>query len=98
MKEVSLGLEKDWTDLPREIHFEQKLYYLLKDGNTYHLVSRVCPHSGGLIEFEDGELVCFVHGWSFDKHTGACINIPGKQLAEHSVIARNGELIVQIYN
>ncbi|MCR8630513.1 Rieske (2Fe-2S) protein [Paenibacillus radicis (ex Xue et al. 2023)] len=91
MKEVTIGLEKDWTDLPKEIH-------LLKDRNTYRLVSRVCPHSGGLIEFEDGELVCFVHGWSFDKHTGACINISGKQLAEHSVISRNGELIVQINN
>ncbi|NOU94262.1 Rieske 2Fe-2S domain-containing protein [Paenibacillus sp. LMG 31456] len=95
MKEISLGLVENWTELPREIQIERRSYYLLKDGNTYRLVSQVCPHAGGLVEFEDGELVCFMHGWCFDRHTGACINVPSKRLAEHSVLARDGQLFVQ---
>ncbi|MDF2962577.1 MAG: Rieske (2Fe-2S) domain protein [Paenibacillus sp.] len=95
MKEVAIGLEKDLNDLPKEIQIDQKYYYLLKDEDTYHLVSRVCPHAGALIEVEDGELVCYMHGWSFDIHNGACLNVPGKRMADNRVVTRNGELIVQ---
>ncbi|TDF99777.1 Rieske (2Fe-2S) protein [Paenibacillus piri] len=95
MKEVILGMEAEITELPYEIKIDRMFYYLLKDEESYRLVSRACPHAGALIEAEDGELVCYMHGWCFDAHTGDCLNIPGKRLDAYGVIAREGQLIAQ---
>lgn len=94
MKEVVIGVESDFADLPAEIELERSYYYLIKDrDNNYRLVSRFCPHAGYLVEAEDGEFECPLHGWTFDLQTGACLNVPSRGLKLYDVILKEGELI-----
>lgn len=93
MEEITLGSENAFTAFPAEVKLGSRLYFLLKKGDEYRLVSSICPHAGYTVEVEDGELVCPLHGWSFDIHTGACLNVPTKELAPYDVIVREGRLI-----
>jgi anthranilate 1,2-dioxygenase ferredoxin subunit len=96
MREVALGLENEMNALPKEIKIGRDYYYLVKEDDTYRLISRMCPHAGALVDAEDGEFVCFLHGWSFDARTGACLNVPGKRLEAYSVILRDGSLVAEL--
>ncbi|MEW9710969.1 Rieske (2Fe-2S) protein [Paenibacillus sp. SI92] len=96
MKEIIIGSTQDLKDLPAEIQIENRSYWILKDGDSFRLVSGRCPHAGATVECEDGELVCPMHGWTFDLHTGACLNIPGKGLQPIPVVVREGTLIAQL--
>lgn len=98
MKEIELGLEEAFTKLPAAIEIGRLSYLLLKQGDTYRLVSRSCPHAGQMVEIEDGELVCPMHGWTFDQHTGACLNVPSKGLAPYEVRVENGTLIALLHD
>ncbi|AFC33252.1 Rieske domain-containing protein [Paenibacillus mucilaginosus 3016] len=96
MKEVALGAVNEFTTFPAKVEVESKAYFVLKELDTYHLVSRTCPHAGARVEAEDGELVCPLHGWTFDEHNGACLNVPVKRLASYPVEVRDGQLIAQM--
>ncbi|MED4604106.1 Rieske (2Fe-2S) protein [Paenibacillus validus] len=96
MKEIVLGAEQQFQKLPVEVEVEQRPCFLLKDRDVYRLVSRKCPHAGQLVDIEDEELVCPMHGWSFDPHKGACLNVPARSLAAYSVVVRDGMLIAQV--
>lgn len=97
MNEIVLGpVSRFEQELPAEVELEGRPCYVLKDGETFRLVSRKCPHAGQLVDWEDGELVCPMHGWTFNPHTGVCLNIPAKGLAEFKVIQRDGELIARL--
>ncbi|MNI15233.1 Rieske [2Fe-2S] domain protein [compost metagenome] len=96
MQEYILGREQDFHKLPAEIEIGRLSYLLLSDQGTYRLVSRSCTHAGQMVEVEKDELVCPMHGWSFDLHTGACLNVPSKGLISYTVYEKNGELITQL--
>lgn len=96
MNGIVLGPVSQFDPIPAEIEVEGRPCMLLKDGSTYRVVSRKCPHAGQLVEWEDGELVCPMHGWSFNPHTGACLNVPAKGLREYSVVVQDGVLIVEL--
>lgn len=96
MHEFVLGREEDFIQFPASIEIEQLSYFLLKNKGTYLLASRVCPHMGYPVDASDGELICFLHGWNFDKKTGLCKHIPQEKLSTYPVIVRKGELIVLI--
>lgn len=92
---IELGPQEQFTDFPAEVEIENKKYWVLKNDepDSYRLVSRKCPHAGGLVDVENGELVCPLHGWEFDAHTGACLNVPTKSLTAYTVAVQNGQLI-----
>ena len=93
MRETDLGAEAEFGKLPAEVSVGRDSYYLVKDGERYRLLSRVCPHAGYLVEEEQGEFYCFMHGWSFDKTSGKCLNVPSAELASFDVVAKEGRLI-----
>ncbi|MFC5647663.1 Rieske (2Fe-2S) protein [Paenibacillus solisilvae] len=94
MNEYKLGKEKDFDHFPVPVEIESQPYYLLKNEFAYLLASRICPHMGYPVETEEGGLVCFLHGWTFDERTGICKEISHERLTTHPVFVRNGELIV----
>ena len=96
MKEYVLGIEHDFKTFPTEIEIEQQSYFLLKNDTQYLLASRVCPHMGYLIEKNDEELVCNVHGWNFDSNTGNCLFLKSEKLATFTIIQKDGQLIALI--
>jgi anthranilate 1,2-dioxygenase ferredoxin subunit len=93
MREITIGQEQSFESFPAEVKLGNELYYMVKEQETYRLLSRICPHAGGLVEVEDGEFVCPLHGWSFNLDTGACLNVPSMQMQGYAVVVRNGELI-----
>lgn len=98
MKEVLLGPEESFTKLPVEIVHEKNLYWLIqaKDQEAYRLVSGRCPHAGAIVEAEKGEFVCSMHGWTFDLHSGACLNVPTKSLTAYDVVVKEGQLFAHL--
>jgi anthranilate 1,2-dioxygenase ferredoxin component len=96
MKEIVIGSEEQFVEFPAEVQVERKPYFLIQDDDGYKLMSRVCPHAGDTVDLEDGELVCPMHGWTFEVHTGRCHNVPSAKLPTYEVTLREGNLIVQI--
>lgn len=98
MNEVILGPEQSFTKLPAEIVHDKNLFWLIQmeDGQTYRLLSSRCPHAGATVEAEKGEFVCPMHGWEFDLHSGACLNVPTKRLASYDVTVKEGQLVAHM--
>jgi anthranilate 1,2-dioxygenase ferredoxin subunit len=94
MRNIVIGLQAQFTEFPAEIQIERKPYFLMEEDEGYKLMSRVCPHSGDTVDLEDGELVCPMHGWTFEVHTGRCHNVPSAMLKTFEVHLIDGELIV----
>jgi nitrite reductase/ring-hydroxylating ferredoxin subunit len=96
MKDIVIGTIEQFTKFPAEIQVERKPYFIIKENDGYKLMSRVCPHAGDTVDLEDGELVCPMHGWTFEVHTGRCHNIPSVTLKTLEINLRDGNLIVQM--
>lgn len=96
MREVLIGPASSFTNFPAEVRLERDFYFLFEDGGTYTLMSRECPHAGYTVDLEDGELVCPLHGWTFETHTGRCQNVPSARLESYEVILRDGALFARM--
>ena len=53
--------------------YKSEKYFISKDNEKFYLVSRTCPHQGGLIINKGNKLVCPLHNWYFSA-SGECIN------------------------
>jgi anthranilate 1,2-dioxygenase ferredoxin component len=93
MKEIVIELKEQFVEFPVEIQIEGKPYFLIEEEAGYTLMSRICPHAGDTVDLEDGELVCPMHGWTFEVHTGRCHNVPSAKLKSYEVDLREGNLI-----
>ncbi|PYI51869.1 Rieske (2Fe-2S) protein [Paenibacillus flagellatus] len=91
MNEIEIGPIDRYASLPAEVRLDRDRYYLV-DNDGYKLFSRVCPHAGAMVELEDGEFVCPMHGWTFEADTGRCHNVPSAKLASYEVVLRDGVL------
>ena len=61
---VDLGEESSFTTLPTLVKVGDASYFLVRGQDGYKLLSTVCPHQGGEIMDEGGDLfVCDGHGW-----------------------------------
>lgn len=97
MREITIGTVEAFTSFPAEVTVEGKPYFLLKEGEGYALLSRRCPHAGDTVELEDGEFVCWMHGWTFEMHTGRCHNVPSARLTSFEAAAKpDGTLVVML--
>jgi len=96
MKEIVIGSKAQFTKFPTEVQIERKPYFLMEEEDGYKLMSRICPHSSAMVDLEDGELVCPMHGWTFEVHTGRCHNVPSARLTTYEVSLREGNLIVEM--
>jgi anthranilate 1,2-dioxygenase ferredoxin subunit len=96
MNEIVLGTIEQFAKFPAEVRVEHQPFFLMEADNGYKLISRICPHAGDTVELEGGELVCPMHGWTFEFHTGSCHHIPNVKLRSHEVHLRDGNLVVQM--
>ncbi|MDQ0874178.1 anthranilate 1,2-dioxygenase ferredoxin subunit [Paenibacillus sp. V4I3] len=96
MKEIIIGTIDQFTSFPSEVQVEDNLYFLTEVEGIYTLLSSVCPHAGYTVDLEDGELVCPLHGWTYEVHTGRCHNVPSARLHSYVVILRDGTLLALI--
>jgi len=96
MQQIELGAAAGYERFPAEVKIGRDHYYLTRCGDGYRLLSRVCPHAGYLVEEENEELYCFMHGWSFDKATGKCLNVPSAELASYDVEVRGDILVATV--
>lgn len=92
MAEIEFGAVQQFDAFPAELMIGGKPYFLMREDGLYSLLSRRCPHAGDTVELEDGELVCPMHGWTFEAGTGRCHNVPSARLASYPVEVRNGRL------
>ena len=61
------------TESFEEFELNSKKLILSKDEGKYYLISRTCPHQGGLINNKGGKLICPLHNWYFSP-SGKCLN------------------------
>lgn len=57
------------------VKFNGEEVALFRDGDRVFAIDAICPHAGGPLEegeYDDGVVVCPLHGWEFDLATGTC--------------------------
>ena len=91
-----LGPIPDPRDLPRSVTLEDRLYYLVHDGESFGLPGTTCPHMGGQVRLQDTQFTCQSHGWRFDSLTGRCINAPAQAMERFSVSVQDDRLRVEL--
>ncbi|QGQ99748.1 Rieske (2Fe-2S) protein [Paenibacillus psychroresistens] len=96
MTDILIGPIEHYAKFPAEIYIDRKPFYLMEEGEGYTLMSRICPHAGDTVDLEDGGLVCPMHGWTFELHTGRCQHIPSLKLTSYEVHLQEGNLIVKM--
>tara|TARA_Y100001968_G_scaffold65192_1_gene55877 strand:- start:3930 stop:6119 length:2190 start_codon:yes stop_codon:yes gene_type:complete len=57
----------------QEFELNSKKLFLSKHKEKYYLISRTCPHQGGLIINQGERLICPLHNWYFSS-SGKCLN------------------------
>ncbi len=55
------------------VNYKGKEFFITKNEDKFFLISRTCPHMGGLIQKKDKRLFCPLHNWWFYKD-GICKN------------------------
>ncbi|MGG1555381.1 Rieske (2Fe-2S) protein [Paenibacillus ferrarius] len=96
MANILLGPRDQFTASPTEVKVGGKVYFLIQEEDQYTLLSARCPHAGFTVEIEDDELVCPLHGWTFELHTGRCHNVPSARLQAYPVLEINGQLYAEL--
>lgn len=91
MSVVEIGPILDYEAFPAEVAIGHREYYLVRNQDHYRLFSRLCPHAGGTVDYEDGFFVCPMHDWSFHAEDGTCARFDTK-LREIEVEIRDGSL------
>lgn len=82
-------LRKDLvTEKYKFIEYKSKKFIISKDNQKFYLVSRTCPHQGGLIAKKANKLVCPLHNWYFSA-TGECLNSSQNALSVELEIKNN---------
>jgi CMP-N-acetylneuraminate monooxygenase len=85
------------TDFDREFHLEvdQHPYFLTRDGHQVRMFSLICPHMGGIVEKNNGFLVCPIHKWKFNRSTGKSL-VGSKDLHEIEIFINNDMIFAAI--
>ena len=94
---VSLGAEDSFRALPARITVGVGTYYLIRQNESYNLLSAACPHQGGTVEQTVDGFKCPSHGWCFGP-SGDCLNTPELPLLSYPVKIQNGHLFSPISN
>lgn len=94
---LDLGSEDAFTEFPAAIEAGGQQYFLVRTDGEYRLVSRVCPHQGGIVLRADSCFECPQHGWRFDLHSGTCLDVSHARLASVPVSVRGGHLWASVH-
>ena len=88
---MRIGLVKDFSNLPQLIKLGDEQFFLVQDGSQFKLLSILCPHMGGVVDYLGHCFTCPQHDWQFDKQTGAGIN-NSRRLTSVPVFEESGVL------
>lgn len=80
----------------RRVTRGEQSWVLFNDGGEIVAAADVCPHKGAPLsagEFEDGVVVCPLHGWEFDVRSGECVSMPEWPGLERANVTVDGELV-----
>jgi nitrite reductase (NADH) small subunit len=76
----------------------QKIALFQVDGEVL-ATTGVCPHARGPIDcgtVADKAVTCPWHGWSFDLHSGQCLEDPDLKLATYPVQVEGDDILVAL--
>ena len=94
---VDLGLESEFTKLPKEIKVGEWLYFLARSKKgVYQMLSNVCPHQAVEVVDWSGCFMCPAHGWRFEYSEGVCVNGPNAKLVGFPVTVEDGHLVAEL--
>ncbi len=94
---VDLGDESSFNDLPKLVKVGAANYFLVKSGESYRMLSTLCPHQGGEVEDVGEEVfVCDTHGYEYEKNDGRCVNNPDLRMKVFLVTQQEGRLIALV--
>lgn len=94
---VDLGKESSFAGFPAPVRVGDASYFLVRAQDGYKLLSTVCPHQGGEVMDEGGELfVCDGHGWQYEKAEGTCVSRPDFRMKAFLVTVRENRLIALV--
>ncbi len=71
-------------------------WVLFNEGGRITAAADVCPHKGAPLsagEFDDGVVVCPLHGWEFDVETGECLSMPEWRGLDRVTVIVDGEMV-----
>ena len=91
-----IGAVSAFARLPAPVEVNGESYFLVKNRDEYKLLSRVCPHQGGTVENEGGQLVCPNHGYQYDPDGGNCLSAAGLRMKSYVVNVKEGRLIASV--
>ncbi|MCS3655564.1 Rieske 2Fe-2S domain-containing protein [Salinibacter ruber] len=92
--EVGKKLERGGV---KSVDINEKSYYLeRKESGEYVLLSKVCPHMGGEVNCEEDAYRCPLHGWTFERESGECVNVKGEKLSTYPVWEEEGSIIAEV--
>ena len=63
----------------REFHVGDRYIALFRHQGQFYAIEDMCPHAGAPLyncPLSKGTVTCVLHGWRFNLHDGACVNLP----------------------
>ena len=63
----------------REFHVGDRYIALFRHQGQFYAIEDECPHAGAPLyncPLSKGTVTCVLHGWRFNLHDGACVNLP----------------------
>ena len=93
---IDIGATADFAAYPAAVEIDGEPYFLIQTDESYQLLSRICPHAGGIIMEAESEFYCPYHYWEFSKDTGCASYPPNAKMQSVDVIEQNGRLFAQI--
>lgn len=76
---------------PQTVFIKGKKYFIIKQEDAYSLLDSICPHQGGVVGIEQGEFVCPIHHWRYDK-SGVCTTVKRKKLDAYPLVEKDKAL------
>lgn len=84
---------------PFMLRWDERNIALYRVDGRYYATDGICPHAAGPLaagDLERHEIVCPLHGWSFDIRTGRCTNVEGMDIEAFDVQVVDGELYLPL--
>jgi anthranilate 1,2-dioxygenase ferredoxin component len=92
-----IGPIDSFRRLPAVVTEGWRTYFLVRRGSGFVLLSNICPHEHGTVYDKGTCFECPLHGWQFDRTTGACLNEPDKSLRVIPVAVEDGILVADTH-
>jgi nitrite reductase (NADH) small subunit len=71
---------------------------LFRRGDEIFAIGNECAHKGGNLcdgRVEGDIVTCPLHGWEFDRRSGACMTIPGECVPRFDVSVEDGAIYLE---